>query len=270
MATIRDLFDPSRALTRPIEKVITYDNRSDEQLKAEISEYVVTDHIEESFGDLLKKMQAAQQGGAGHEIGVWVSGFYGSGKSSFTKYLGFALNRDMKIGGEPFLGLLRTRLHTDSTRAMFTSVANVYDATVIFLDLASEMLAGASMEDVSTVLYLKVLKWAGYSEDLKVAELERMLERDGKLAAFQKRAKEELDGTDWAEAHNQPLVANQIATTLAMEFYPGIFKTPGAFGDLTLHVQKPESQRVKEMLDLIRLKSGKKTILFIIDEAGQY
>ncbi|MEN9666859.1 MAG: hypothetical protein RLZZ326_3222, partial [Planctomycetota bacterium] len=98
MATIRDLFDPSRALTRPIEKVITYDNRSDEQLKAEISEYVVTDHIEESFGDLLKKMQAAQQGGAGHEIGVWVSGFYGSGKSSFTKYLGFALNRDMKIG----------------------------------------------------------------------------------------------------------------------------------------------------------------------------
>ena len=50
-----------------------------------------------------------------------------------------------------------------------------YDAAVIFLDLASEMLAGASMEDVSTVLYLKTLKWAGYSEDLKVAELERML-----------------------------------------------------------------------------------------------
>jgi hypothetical protein len=270
MATIRDLFDPTRALTRPIEKVITYANRSVEQLKAEISEYVVTDHIEESFRDLLGKMQAAQQGGAGHEIGVWVSGFYGSGKSSFTKYLGFALDRDMKVGEEPFIGLLRTRLHADTTRAMFTSVANRYDAAVIFLDLASEMLAGASMEDVSTVLYLKTLKWAGYSEDLKVAELERMLEKDGRLAAFEKRAKEELDGTNWAEAHNQPLVANQIASMLAMEFYPGLFKTPGAFGDLTLHVQKPENQRVKEMLDLIRLKSGKKTILFIIDEAGQY
>ena len=197
MATIRDLFDPSRALTRPIEKVITYANRSDEQLKAEISEYVVTDHIERCFEDLLGKMQAAQQGGGGHEICVWVSGFYGSGKSSFTKYLGFALDRDMKVGGEPFLGLLRNRLHSDTTRAMFNSVANVYDAAVIFLDLASEMLAGASMEDVSTVLYLKTLKWAGYSEDLKVAELERMLEKDGKLVAFEKRAKEELDGTDW-------------------------------------------------------------------------
>jgi len=270
MATIRDLFDPSRALTRPIEKVITYANRSDAQLTTEISEYVVTEHIERSFEDLLGKMQAAQQGGGGHEIGVWVSGFYGSGKSSFTKYLGFSLDRDMKIGGTPFLGLLRNRLHSDTTRAMFASVANVYDAAVIFLDLASEMLAGASMEDVSTVLYLKTLKWAGYSEDLKVAELERMLEKDGKLDAFKRRAKDELGGTEWAEAHNQPLVANAIAGPLAHEFYPALFKTSTAFNDLNLHVSKPENQRVQEMLDLIRQKSGKKTILFIIDEVGQY
>ncbi|MCB1091857.1 MAG: hypothetical protein KDL87_10015, partial [Verrucomicrobiae bacterium] len=63
MSTIRSLFDTSRALSRPIEKVITYQNRSDAQLRTEISEYVVTDHIEESFEDLLKKMQTAQQGG---------------------------------------------------------------------------------------------------------------------------------------------------------------------------------------------------------------
>ncbi|MCX6525817.1 MAG: BREX system P-loop protein BrxC, partial [Actinobacteria bacterium] len=259
-----------RALTRPIEKVITYANRSNEQLTTEVSEYIVTERMEINFQKLLEQMQAAQRGGGGHEIGVWVSGFYGSGKSSFTKYLGFALDRDMKIDGEPFLGLLRTRLHTDTTRATFTSVANVYDAAVIFLDLASEMLAGASMADVSTVLYLKTLKWAGYSEDLKVADLERMLEKDGKLEAFHKRAKDELEGTEWSEAHNQPLVANSIAGPLAHEFYPSIFKTATAFNDLNLNVNKPENERVQEMLDLIRAKSGKKTILFVIDEVGQY
>ena len=52
---------------------------------------------------------------------------------------------------------------------MFNQVSTVYDAAVVFLDLASEMLAGASMADISTVLYLKVLQLAGYSEDLKVA-----------------------------------------------------------------------------------------------------
>ena len=70
MSSIRQLFDPSRTLNRPIEKVITYQNRSVAQMRAEISEYVVTERIEDSFADLLKKMQAAQQEGGGHEIGV--------------------------------------------------------------------------------------------------------------------------------------------------------------------------------------------------------
>lgn len=270
MAQIRNLFDTTRALHRAIEKVITYQNRSDEQLRSEISEYVVTDHIEESFQDLLKKMQLAQQSGGGNEIGVWVSGFYGSGKSSFTKYLGFALDRQMTVGGDPFLGLLQNQLRTASTKALFNAVSNVYDAAVVFLDLASEMLAGASMEDISTVLYLKVLQWAGYSEDLKVAELERMLEKDGKLDAFHKRAAEELHGIDWLEVHNQPLVANQIAARLASEFYPALFKTEAAFGDLSIHVNKSELKRAEEMIERARRKSGKKNVLFIIDEVGQY
>jgi len=270
MAKIRELFDSSRALTRQIEKVISYQHRTEAQLRAEITEYVVTDHIERSFEDLLKKMQLAQQGGGGHEIGVWVSGFYGSGKSSFTKYLGFSLDRGFTVGGDPFVKLLQNQLLTASTRALFNQVAGVYDAAVIFLDLASEMLAGASMEDISTVLYLKVLKWAGYSEDLKVAELERMLEADGKLDAFKQRVHEVQPDTKWDEVHNQPLVANQIAAELAVEFYPKLFKKTSDFGDLTLHVSKPENRRTEEMVALIRRVSGKKNIIFIIDEVGQY
>lgn len=270
MPTIRDLFDTSRKLARPIEKVIDYQNRSEEQLSAEISEYVVTDHIEKSFEELLGKMQIAQQGSGGNEIGVWVSGFYGSGKSSFTKYLGFSLDRSMTLGGDPFIKFLQNRIPSAGARAMFNQVSTVYDAAVLFLDLASEMLAGASMEDISTVLYLKVLQWAGYSEDLKVAELERMLEGDGKLDAFKARAKEELGGIDWLNAHNQPLAANQIASQLATEFYPKLFKNAADFSDLTLHVNKAENKRAQEMVDLIRRKSGKKNIIFIIDEVGQY
>ena len=270
MTQIRDLFDPTRELNRPIEKVITYHNRTEAQLRAEISEYIVTDHIEESFSDLLEKMQLAMRGGDGHEIGAWVSGFYGSGKSSFTKYLGFGLDRRMEIGGGTFLRLLQNQLKTASVKALFNQVSTTYDATVIFLDLASEMLAGASMEDISTVLYLKVLQWAGYSEDLKVAELERMLEMDGRLDAFLSRAREELDGIEWAEVRNQPLVANQIAARLATEFYPKLFSQAEDFQNLTLHVNKSEVQRVEEMINLIRQKSGKKNILFIVDEVGQY
>jgi len=243
MTQIRNLFDSTRALSRTIEKVITYQKRNEAQVRAEISEYVVTEHIEECFSDLLKKMQFALRGGGGYEIGVWVSGFYGSGKSSFTKYLGFALDRGMKVGEDTFLHLLQNQLKTAPVRALFNQVSTTYDAAVIFLDLASEMLAGASMEDISTVLYLKVLQWAGYSEDLKVAELERMLEMDGRLDSFLARAKEELEGIEWTEARNQPLVANQIAARLAAEFYPRLFSKAEDFQNLNLLVKKTELKR---------------------------
>ncbi|MEQ1869726.1 MAG: BREX system P-loop protein BrxC [Vicinamibacterales bacterium] len=268
MPTIQPLF--SRELNRPIEKVITYHNRSTAQLKAEVSEYVVTEHIEEEFEKLLTLMQAALQAGGGNEIGVWVSGFYGSGKSSFTKYLGFALDRGMKVEGDLFLHLLQNQLRTAAGRALFNQVSTTYDPAVVLLDLASEMLAGASMEDVSTVLYLKVLQWAGYSEDLKVAELERMLERDAKLAAFEGRAAQELGGIAWSEVHNQPLVANPIAARLASEFYPLLYQVPEDFQRLSVDVKKSEVKRVEEMIDLIRRKSGKKHVIFIVDEVGQY
>ena len=72
-----------------------------------------------------------------------------------------------------------------------------------------------------------------------------MLEMDERLGAFQARAKEELEGIEWAEVRNQPLVANQIASRLASEFYPKLFQKPEDFQNLTststkrsLNVQK--------------------------------
>lgn len=178
--TLRSLFDPNKDIYRTIEKVITYGATQQERLKAEISEYVVTDGIEEQFLKLLDRMQLAMEMGGEHEIGVWASGFYGSGKSSFTKYLGLAFDDQCALEGTPFLKHLQDRFHKPQTRALLGTVARRFPAAVVMLDLASEMLAGATMEDVTTVLYFKVLKWAGYSDNLVVADFERHLEREGR------------------------------------------------------------------------------------------
>ena len=98
--TIKTLFDPSKDIYRTIEKVITYGASQEQRLKTEISEYVVTDSIDEQFEKLLLKMQAAMEAGGENEVGVWVSGFYGSGKSSFTKYLGLAFDPSVTIDGD--------------------------------------------------------------------------------------------------------------------------------------------------------------------------
>ncbi|MCP4371765.1 MAG: hypothetical protein GY797_27150, partial [Deltaproteobacteria bacterium] len=99
----------TRDIHRTIEKVITYDASQEHRLRAEISEYVVTDSIEEQFETLISRMQTAMEDGGENDVGVWVSGFYGSGKSSFTKYLGLAFDDQVQIDGTPFIQHLKDR-----------------------------------------------------------------------------------------------------------------------------------------------------------------
>ena len=85
MKTIRELFDPRREIDRRIEKVIQYGTTDENLLKQEIREYVATNSIEEHLMKLLDQIDEGMSGNEEHEVGIWVSGFYGSGKSSFTK-----------------------------------------------------------------------------------------------------------------------------------------------------------------------------------------
>ena len=266
---IKELFDPAKDIYRTIEKVITYSASQEARLKAEITEYIVTDSIEEQFERLLTRMQAAMEMGGENEVGVWVSGFYGSGKSSFTKYLGLALDESVAIEGTPFLKYLQDRLNKSQTRAQLAALASRHSAAVVLLDLASEMLAGATMEDVSTVLYYKVLQWAGYSRNLKVAAFERRLQKDSRYEEFTNRIQNELE-TPWKEVQNDPLVIDSLIPEIAHEMYPQLFKSSMAFSTETTDFVRFENERVKEMLDIVRETTGKEFVVFIIDEVGQY
>ncbi|WP_042775876.1 BREX system P-loop protein BrxC [Sinorhizobium fredii] len=268
--TIRALFDPSKDIQRTIEKVISYGASQENRLKAEISEYVVTDSIEEQFRKLLDRMQLAMEAGGENEVGVWVSGFYGSGKSSFTKYLGLAFDDTRTVDGTPFITLLQNRLNKAQTKALLTTVAKRFPAAVVMLDLASEMLAGATMEDVTTVLYFKVLKWAGYSDNLVIADFERRVERDGRRQELDKRISEQFPGKSWADVHNSPLVLSALMPKIAHEFLPDLFPDERSFNAETKGWLKSQDQQIQEMIDIVRAKSGKENIIFIVDEVGQY
>jgi len=267
---IKTLFDSNKDIYRTIEKVITYSASQEQRLKAEISEYVVTESIEEQFEKLLSKMQAAMEAGGENEVGVWVSGFYGSGKSSFTKYLGLAFDDNIKIDGIPFIQHLQDRLKKSTTKALLSTVAKRYPAAVLMLDLASEQVAGATMEEVSTVLYYKVLQWAGYSRNLKVAAFERKVKKDGRHDEFLQIFRDQTSGEEWENYRNDELVVDSVIPEIAHQMYPALFKTSTSFSTETSEVIRFENDRVEEMLEIAREATGKEYIIFIIDEVGQY
>ncbi|NJN66675.1 MAG: hypothetical protein HC884_08110 [Chloroflexaceae bacterium] len=95
MNTIGDLL--SRDLGRKIEEIIKLGQTDEQSVYAELTEYVATDRIREQYYELLRAM--AEAPADPHEgIGIWVSGFFGSGKSSFAKNLGYILANPQLCG----------------------------------------------------------------------------------------------------------------------------------------------------------------------------
>src|SRR5688572_16478487 len=94
---IKTLF--ANDIHRRIEEVIKVDQTDEEIIRDEINEYVVTDAIRTHYTGIFDAYRETPN--KPHEgVAVWVSGFFGSGKSSFAKMLGLSVaNRN--VAGEP-------------------------------------------------------------------------------------------------------------------------------------------------------------------------
>jgi hypothetical protein len=145
-----------------------------------------------------------------------------SGKSSFTKYLGAALDPSKTIHGKPFLDLLCDRFPRNEIPAALRTVSKKYPTAVVLLDLGAEQLAESAAASVSTVLYWKVLQWAGFSKEKKTAQLEFTLDRQGNYDDFKRRYRERYKG-EWEEIHNDPLIGVARAAEIVPRSSPTIF-----------------------------------------------
>lgn len=269
MNKIKELFDPAKNLYRSIEKVVTFGNIKPEALLREISEYVVTTRLRNNFEKILDAMAVGMQSES-HEIGIWVSGFYGSGKSSFAKYFGLGFKKGLILDGIPFQERLINRIDSLPVSQQLKGIIQKYDPQVFLIDLASEQIGGHTLAPVGTIIYHEVMKWAGYAKEEKIALLERKLELDGRLDAFKKKVFD-LHEEDWDKLKLQDQLASKgIAQELAPQFYPNIWKDAASFNLTRVDNIENDKEKITQMLALIRKKSGKENVLFIVDEVGQY
>jgi hypothetical protein len=265
---IRELFDQKRPIDRQIVAVVNYAADDEKLIRQEIAEYEITDSLAHHYERFMNNLDAGFKGGGGHEVAVWVSGFYGSGKSSFTKYLGFALDPSRKVGSETFLKCFQDQISGAPLRAQLGALAKNFPATVIMIDLASVASANAASDGISRIVYHKVLEWAGYSKDEKISLLELMCERDNRTEEFFAAILE--TGRTWDEVKYNLLAANAIVNQVACKLYPELWPDSASFSRTKVDSIYGEDERLKQMLDLIERRTGSRRVLFILDEVGQF
>jgi 2-phosphoglycerate kinase len=110
----------AKDISRRIEEVIKVDQTDEDVIGDEIAEYVITDSIRSHYDQILDRYWETPK--KLHEgIAVWVSGFFGSGKSSFAKFLGLALeNRSIK--GRGAAKLFGERAGSSNTQVLLNSI----------------------------------------------------------------------------------------------------------------------------------------------------
>src|SRR5690554_2075214 len=106
---IKDMFE--KPIDRSIQGVIKVGQDDDAHIKEELEEYVVTNELQRHFRDFFASYKKGINGRT-DEMGVWISGFFGSGKSHFLKILSYLLENRIVDGKEAINYFLRSEEHT--------------------------------------------------------------------------------------------------------------------------------------------------------------
>ncbi|HAZ62366.1 MAG TPA: BREX system P-loop protein BrxC [Armatimonadetes bacterium] len=256
-------------INRQIEEVIKVDQTDEQVLASELGEYVVTAAIRDHFVRLLDRYLETPQ--KPHEaIAVWISGFFGSGKSSFAKILGLAL-ANRTVGDSTASQLLAQRTDDPRLRQLLSLTAENIPTEAVIFDIASHHNVVNPDQKVTEILYRVFLEQLGYPSDLDLAELEITLEQNGQLARFEEAYARTYSPSTWADDKSLTAVALSRASAVMYALDPGTYATQDSWlqavqGRAAISPDRLAT-RIKELME--RRRPGRAAVL-VIDEVGQF
>jgi len=264
---IRDLL--ARDFSRPIEEIVNVNNDDPDTVFTELSEYIATGRIRAEYEHLFSAMAAALES-PNEGVGVWVSGFEGSGKSSFVKNLGYVLANREILGASAssiFLKQVASQRVTDAVELLNRTVQ--YE--IFMFDVQAEAPARPNAEQIAEVMYRVLLRQLDYAEDQDIAELEIELQKEGKLAVFEDICRAEYD-EEWRTIRKG---SQNLARSSALLYRldPRTFASTDAWLKMVRArpPRAPSTQGlVEKLFDLCEIRRPGKTFAFIVDEMGQY
>ena len=263
---IEELF--SRPIDRKIEEVIKVDDES--TILTEVEEYIPTDHIEAELTEVLEGFQETILNPS-ETVNIWVSGFFGSGKSSFAKVLGYLI-ANPEIGGKRLADRFFELNEIRRARQLLSTIRLQIEAEVVLLDLATSPNVLREGEAVVLPVYRTLLESLGYSRDVTLAELEYALEGPEETISLEKflETYESVHGRLWNDDRNI-ITAKNRASRVLHELDPDTYPSADSWSNAAGAPEINANWFADRALDMLaRRRPGTKRLVFIVDEAGQY
>jgi len=260
---INDLFQQS--VERPIDGVIKADDTRN--LLLELKEYVVTRDVAKGLGQFtenyLEKITSN---------GVWISGFYGSGKSHLLKILSLILNKDLVNGVRP-ADIILPKLDDEILRANLQRCTAIPSKSLLFNIDQKFGSIGGNRDAAILEVFVKVLnEMSGYyGKQGYVAKFERDLDSRGEFDKF-KVIYQQVTGKTWEEDRKALVTTSKANFAKA---YSAHFGVPESEAFNLMNQAKSEySLSIEDFADMVKEYLDKQEpgfrLNFFVDEIGQF
>lgn len=254
-------------INRDINGVIKVAQDDKQSLVQELSEYIITKELHRHFNTFFDNYSKAIDHPT-DKIGVWISGFFGSGKSHLLKMLSYLLSNH-EVAGRRAVDFFKDKFDDPMMYATVVRCINIPTESILFnIDIE-----GPINKDKTAVLRVFAKMFYNhlgfYGEDLKVAKLERFVDKCGKTGVFREKF-EEINGVPWIEARDSyAFFEDDIVSVLQSVL--GMSETAARnWFNGEESVNMSIKQLVEEIKEYVDSKGKDFRLLFCVDEVGQY
>lgn len=263
---IRNMFEDD--INRKINGVIKVNQATDDVIEQELNEYVITKELRKHFISFFNYYSDAFDEETA-DIGVWISGFFGSGKSHFLKMLSYILE-NREVNGIKTVERFRKKFEDDPATFMLVDKATKAETETILFNIDIE---GSINKDKTAVLRVFAKMFYNhlgfYGENLKVAMLEHYIDKCNKTAEFRK-VFEEKKGQPWTEMRRAFAFNGKFIIPTLMEVLDMSEDDAKNWFNDKSHVEFSIEQLVADIKDYTNSKPKDFRLVFMIDEVGQY
>ena len=263
---IRDMFADD--INRKINGVIKVDQAADEVIEQELNEYVITKELKKHFITFFNYYSDALDDPTA-DTGVWISGFFGSGKSHFLKMLSYLLE-NKEVNGIRSVERFRKKFEDDPATYMMIDRSTRVETETILFNIDIE---GSINKDKTAVLRVFAKTFYNhlgfFGDNLKVAKLEQYIDQQGKTEQF-RRTFEEKKGMSWLESRKAFAFNGKYIIPTLMEVLDMSEEDARAWFNDKSAIEFSIAQLVEDIKDYLKTKPNNFRLLFMVDEVGQY